>query len=160
MIGNGGGGKSMLSRALGARFDLPVHEVDPVQFRPDWSRTPIPEVERTLDRWIAANAWIVDGFGPWPAIERRFDAADTIVWVDFPLRTHLWWAAKRQALWRTTPDGRRRPPTPLMFKTILRVHRVLRPQLEASLGRYPEKLVRLRSPRELRRFLENPRAER
>ena len=108
VIGNGGGGKSTLSRTLGERLGIPMHEVDPVQFRPDWSRAPLAEVERVLDGWLANDAWIIDGFGPWPAIERRLAAADTIVWVDFPLRTHLWWTARRQLFWRETADGRRR----------------------------------------------------
>lgn len=156
MIGNGGSGKSTLCTALGGRLGLPVHEVDPVQFRPDWSRTPLDEVERILDGWIASDAWIVDGFGPWPAIKRRLDAADTIVWVDFPLRTHLWWTAKRQLRWRTTADGRRRPPMFAMFATIVRVHRVYRPQIEAAVTAPARsgKLVHLRSPRELKRFAE------
>ena len=117
-------------------------------------------MERTLDAWIAADDWIVDGFGPWAAIERRFSAADTIVWVDFPLRTHLWWTAKRQLFWRTTPDGRARPSTRLMFATILRVHRKTRPRLEASLAPHADKVVRLQSPQHLRGYLEDARAER
>jgi adenylate kinase family enzyme len=129
-------------------------------FKPNWSRTPLDEVERTLDTWIAEDAWIVDGFGPWPAIERRFDAADTIIWIDFPLHVHLRWTAKRQLFWQTTAGGRRRPPTILMFRTILRVHRKLRPLLAASLASRAPKVVRLRSPRELRAFLEDARAER
>ena len=154
MIGNGGGGKSTLCRTLGDRLGLPVHEVDPVQYRPDWTSVPADEVELVLDGWIAADAWIVDGFGPWPAIERRFDAADTIVWVDFPLLTHLRWTAKRQLGWRTTPDGRERPPSRRMFSTIVRVHRAYRSRIEAAVTAPSrrDKLVHLRSPRELNRF--------
>ena len=152
VIGNGGGGKSTLCRTLGARLGIPVYEVDPVQFRPDWSRAPVAEVTRVLDAWITADEWIIDGFGPWPAIERRLAAADTIVWVDFPLRTHLWWTAKRQLLWRETADGRRRPPAREMFATILHVHRRYRSTIEKGLSAHTAKVVRLRSPRELRRF--------
>ena len=160
VIGNGGGGKSTLCRTLGERLGVPVHEVDRVQFRPDWSQTPPDEVERVLDGWLRADAWIVDGFGPWPAIERRLAAADTVVWVDFPLRTHLWWTAKRQIRWRRTADGRGRPSTRLMFATILRVHRRLHGTIESAVRARPEKLVHVRSPRELRDFLENAGAKR
>jgi len=159
VIGNGGGGKSTLSRELGRRLDIPVHEVDPVQFRPDWSRVPSGEVARVLDGWIQGEAWIVDGFGPWTTIERRLAAADTIVWVDFPLGTHLWWTAKRQLRWRTTPDGRRRPSSRLMLKTILHVHRRYRSRIEAGLRPHAAKVVRLRTPRELRSWLAGQHAE-
>jgi hypothetical protein len=27
---------------------------------------------------LAQDRWIIGGIGPWPAIERRFDAANTI----------------------------------------------------------------------------------
>jgi adenylate kinase family enzyme len=159
VIGNGGGGKSTLSRRLSERLGIPHHEVDPVQFRPDWSRVPESEVTRILDSWIADDAWIVDGFGPFDCIRRRLDAADTIVWVDFPLRTHLWWAVKRQLSWRTTGDGRERPSTRLMVTTIWRVHKRYRPRFDEALRDHAGKLVRLRSPRELRRWLEDPRPE-
>jgi hypothetical protein len=152
IIGNGGGGKSTLARTLGAALGVPVYEVDPVQFRPDWSRVPIAEVERVLDGWIGGDAWIVDGFGPWPALARRLDAADTIVWVDLPFRRHLWWTAKRQLTWRTPPDGRRRPPPLRMLKTIVHVHRRYRPTIEAGLRPHAAKVVRLRSPRDLHEF--------
>jgi adenylate kinase family enzyme len=152
VIGNGGGGKSTLCRTLGARLGIPVHEVDPVQFRPDWSRAPVAEVERVLDGWLVDDTWIIDGFGPWPAIERRLAAADTIVWVDFRLRTHLWWTAKRQLFWRKTADGRRCPPARQMFATILHVHRRYRSTIEKGLAAHAAKVVRLRSPRQLRRF--------
>ena len=47
--------------------------------------------------WLAEPAWIIDGFGGMDLIARRFAAADTIIFVDFPLYTHYWWALKRQA---------------------------------------------------------------
>lgn len=153
MIGNGGGGKSTLSRVLAARLGVPHHEVDPVQFRPDWSRVPEEEVARTLDGWLAGDGWVIDGFGPFPCIERRLAAADTIVWVDFPLARHLWWVTKRQLAWRTTPDGRERPPTRLMWRTIVAVHRTYRPRFDEVLVTHRHKLVHVRSPRELRRWL-------
>jgi adenylate kinase family enzyme len=160
VIGNGGGGKTTLCLRLGDALGLPVHEVDQVQFGPDWSRTPVDEFARAVDRWVEEEAWVIDGFGPWPSIERRLAVADTVVWVDFPLRTHLRWALKRQLFWQTTPDGRRRPPTREMIRTILAVHRRMRPRIEAAVRREPGKLVHLRSPRALRNFLEDAGAER
>jgi adenylate kinase family enzyme len=86
-------------------------------------------------------------------VRRRLEAADTIVWVDLPLRTHLWRALRRQLV-----QGERRP-TWLMLKTIVRVHRRFRPRWEVEFVTNRHKLVRLRSPGALRQFLEDSRAE-
>jgi len=106
VIGNGGGGKSTLARALGKHLGIPVHEVDEVQWLPGWRRAPLDEVALILEGWTADDAWIIDGFGPWPVIDRRMARADTIIYVDFPFRTHLWWAAKRQVASFVQPRAR------------------------------------------------------
>ena len=158
VIGNGGGGKSTLARALGKTLDLPVHEVDEVQWLPGWRRAPLDEVAPILEGWAADDAWIIDGFGPWPVIDRRMSRADTIVYVDFPFRTHLWWAAKRQVVslvQRRAWAGQSAPPSSLLlFRTLRRVH-AMRPdllELVTKSGR-SAKLVHLRSPREMARWL-------
>src|SRR3989442_15797731 len=90
VIVKGGGGRSTLCRALPARLGLPVREVDEVQWLPGWQRAPLDETPRTLDTWAAADSWIIDGFVPWPVIDRRMGRTLTNEYVDFPLRTHLW----------------------------------------------------------------------
>ncbi|HYV21832.1 MAG TPA: flagellar protein FlaR [Candidatus Bathyarchaeia archaeon] len=158
LIGNGGGGKSTLARALGLHLRIPVHEVDQIQWLPGWRRAPLDEVARTLEAWAADDSWIIDGFGPWPVIDRRMGRADTIVYVDFPLRTHLWWAAKRQVVSfvrRRAWGGQSAPPSSLLlFRTLRRVHAMRADLLELVTkdGRQ-RKLVHLRSPREMARWL-------
>lgn len=159
VIGNGGGGKSTLARTLGTHLRIPVYEVDAVQWLPSWRRAPLDEVAHTLEAWAAEERWIIDGFGPWPVIDRRMGRADTIVYVDLPFRTHLWWAAKRQVvslLQRRAWAGQdAAPPSLLLFRTLRRVD-AIRPdllQLVTKSGR-AAKLVHLRSPRATARWLE------
>jgi adenylate kinase family enzyme len=158
LIGNGGGGKSTIARALGRHLGIQVHEVDEVQWLPGWRRAPLDEVARTLDAWAAADSWIIDGFGPWPVIDRRMSRADTIVYVDLPFRTHLWWAAKRQivSLVRRRAWGGQSAPPPslLLFRTLRRVHAMRSDLVELVTkdGR-AAKLVHLRSPREMASWL-------
>jgi adenylate kinase family enzyme len=158
VIGNGGGGKSTLARALGQHLGIPVHEVDDIQWLPGWRRAPLDEVAHTLDAWAADDRWIIDGFGPWPVIDRRMTRADTIVYVDLPLRTHLWWAAKRQfvsLVRRRAWAGQSAPPSSLLlFHTLRRVHAMRSDLLElvTKSGR-DAKLVHLRSPRDVARWL-------
>src|SRR3989442_14641391 len=132
VIGKGGGGRSTLCRALRARLGLPVRDVDEVQWLPGWQRAPLDETPRTLDTWAAADSWIIDGFGPWPVIDRRMERADTIVYIDLPFRTHLWWAAKRQVAshlaGRAWAGQTAAPPTLRLFRTLRRVN-ALRPQI-------------------------------
>jgi adenylate kinase family enzyme len=156
VIGNGGGGKSALARALGRRLGLPVREVDEVQWLAGWRRAPVDEVAQTLEGWAAEDSWIIDGFGPWPVIDRRMARADTIVYVDLPLRTHFWWAAKRQVVSlvrrRAWAGQTAAPPSLLLFRTLRRVHAMRSELLDlvTKSGR-AAKLVHLRSPREMSR---------
>jgi len=158
VIGNGGGGKSTLARALGQHLGIPVHEVDEVQWLPGWRRAPLDEVAHILEGWAAADSWVIDGFGPWPVIDRRMARADTIVYVDLPFRIHLWWAAKRQVVSlirrRAWAGQSAPPPSLLLLRTLRRVH-AMRPdllELVTKSGR-AAKLVHLRSPRERDRWL-------
>jgi len=163
IIGNAGGGKSMLARKLGESLDLPVYQFDDLQWRPGWERTPDDEIHATHTEWIAKPRWIIDGWGNWEILQARFDAADTIVFVDFPIAVHYWWAAKRQikaAFNRNSgwpPEGcAALPVTGRLFKLMWRIHKETRPQLIELIDRYTRdiQIVRLKSPREIRSFLE------
>jgi adenylate kinase family enzyme len=90
IIGNAGGGKSTLGRRLAARYDLPLFSVDQVQWQPNWIPAPPEELARELDHIASGERWIIDGWGPWTSIEQRFNAADTIVFIDLPLWVHFW----------------------------------------------------------------------
>lgn len=162
VIGNAGGGKSTLSRALAQARGLPYFAVDRIQWRPGWQLVPADEFARAHADLLLRDSWIIDGVGPWDDIERRFDDADTIIFVDHPLWRHYWWAAKRQvaSIFHGRLDGPEGcpmlPVTLRLFKMMWRVHRDLRPKLRAAIAaRHAGKRVfHLRSPRELARFRE------
>jgi adenylate kinase family enzyme len=40
IVGNAGGGKSTLARPLGAKLDLPMYPMEPVQWLPGWVPAP------------------------------------------------------------------------------------------------------------------------
>ncbi|MEX2296987.1 MAG: hypothetical protein WD715_06210, partial [Dongiaceae bacterium] len=107
IIGNAGGGKSTLARKLGAARGLPCHAVDQLQWLPGWRPAPQQEFDARHDAILAGERWIVDGVGGLDAIARRIARADTVLLVDLPLRTHLWWATKRQirSIFLGRPDG-------------------------------------------------------
>jgi len=93
-------------------------------------------------------------------VTKRFDLADTIIFVDQPLWLHYWWATKRQIasiFWRR-PDGPEGcpmlPVTFRLYRMMWRLHRDVRPKLlaEISARRDTKRVFHLRSPRELREF--------
>ncbi len=154
LIGNGGGGKSTLARALAARYGHPLVHVDAVQFLPGWEVRPSADTTRRLAEVSAGPRWIIDGWGPWESILARFRRADCVVLVDFPLWRHYWWATKRQvrAYWRERaelpPDCSERGlrHTVRLFRTMWRVHTLRRPALLDAARRCP-RLEHVTSPR-------------
>jgi adenylate kinase family enzyme len=64
VIGNAGGGKSTLTRALAAKSGLPLYPVDKVQWQPGWQAVPEAEVTAALDAYAAEPRWVIDGWGP------------------------------------------------------------------------------------------------
>lgn len=142
VIGNAGGGKSTLCRALSDARGLPYFPVDKMQWRPGWVPTPEEDFNAAHDEIVRSKTWILDGFGPWASIERRFDAADTIVFVDLPLWLHLWWATKRQfasLIWGRA-DGPEGCPmwrvTFRLYAMIWSIHRDLRSKLSEAIEQH------------------------
>lgn len=143
VIGNGGGGKTTLSRRLHAVHQLPLTHVDSIQYIEGMKTREIEETRQLLSQIADAGEWIIDGFGPIDVIENRFSAADRIVSVDFPLWRHYWWCTKRQikSIWLARselPESCNEAilaHTVKLYRTLWRVHTQIRPQLLEILSR-------------------------
>lgn len=143
IIGNAGGGKTTLSRRLGKIHNLPVIHIDSIQFLPGMMVRALDETRQILNGETAKENWLIDGFGPLDLIEKRFDVADRVIFVDFPLWRHFWWCVKRQmcSIWQRRielPEGCDEATikhTIKLFKTIWRVHTQMRPELIRILNR-------------------------
>lgn len=84
-----GAGKTTFARALAARLALPHIELDALHWQQTGWELPEREVFRErVDRATSAEAWVLDGNYSatrdivWPR-------ADTVVWLDVPLRVTL-----------------------------------------------------------------------
>lgn len=84
ICGNSGSGKSTLAVELGQILRLPVFHLDKIQFRPGWQLLPEPEFLQQQDEWLAQPRWIIEGVAHWQGLVKRFEAADTIIYLDFP----------------------------------------------------------------------------
>ncbi len=137
IIGNGGGGKTTLSRQLKEFYNLPLMHVDSVQFLTGMNIRNTSETSNILSNYANQEKWIIDGFGSLEVMEERFNQADRIIFVDFPLYQHYWWCTKRQikSLWSPREELPANcneatiPYTFKLYKTLWRVHRTIRPKL-------------------------------
>lgn len=117
ITGNSGSGKSTLSRYVATKLDLPLVEMDVINWQAGWKPTPSVEKEKKLDRLLAGHSWVVDGiYG-----EAR-QKADIIVLLDWPRHICLWRCARRnwRFLFRSRPGFPRNCPEILIVPKLLR----------------------------------------
>ncbi len=164
IIGPGGAGKTTLALELGAILGIDVIHLDRLFWRPGWVETPLAEWEEIQRRVLEGDEWIADSASE-RTLSLRLEAADTIVFLDVsPLR-----CAARVLRRRLATRGRRRsdvapdcPPSRVdraaaKFVDYLRRYREeIRPQILAELDRLADgrRIVVLRRPHDIRRFLE------
>jgi adenylate kinase family enzyme len=159
IIGSGGAGKSTFARELGERTGLPVIHLDALFWGPNWAPMPKPEwieLERTL---IAGERWIMDGnYGS--TQDLRLPRADTVIFLDIPRLVCLWsvitrWVRHRRRARTDLPQNHDKLELEFL-RWIWTYPRLKRPEVLARLAAMPPttRVVRLRSRREMREFLE------
>jgi adenylate kinase family enzyme len=161
-------GKSTLARELADRFDLRYVELDALYWGPNWQQPEADEFRSRVEPFLRGGTWVVDGNYSSKLGDLVLRRADTLVWLDLSLGRVLWRVWKRtigrilnrQELWGGNRETWRNAllTRDSLFVWALRTHgrfrRVL-PQRLAS-GQYAHvHLIRLRSPREVRRWLAN-----
>jgi adenylate kinase family enzyme len=156
-----GNGKTTLARALATRLGVRFVELDPLVHGPAWTETPDAELRGILEPILAEEGWVVDGDYQHKLGTLVLDAADTIVWLDLPMRVWVPRLARRtgrritgrEALWNgnretlaTAVWGRES-----LFGYALIQHRRRRREWPARLAAYP--VTRLRTPTEVDRWI-------
>ena len=157
IVGASGNGKTTLARALAQRLSLPHVELDALHHGPNWTEASPEELRaRVLER-MSPDGWVIDGNYASKIGDLVTSQADTVVWLDQPLRVILWrlwrrtlrrirrheelWSGNRES-WRSAFVGRES-----LFAWTIRSHRRFRRELPGS------DLVRLRSAGEIERWL-------
>ena len=103
VIGNAGTGKSTLSRRIGALLGIEVFHLDTILWKPGWQRASDDEFIARQSEILRRPAWVIDGLAVWDSIRPRLEAADTIIFPDYPLWISYLWAYKRQAQYAFRP---------------------------------------------------------
>ena len=95
VFGNAGGGKSTVSRKLSELSELPLYVLDKIQFKSGGIPIPEAEFQRQHQDLLAQDTWLIDGFGSIDTLWPRLEAADCLIYIDFPIQVHFWWVTKR-----------------------------------------------------------------
>lgn len=150
IIGPCGSGKSTLARELAPRLGLPLVHMDQLGWQAGWVETGKAELAARVADAVAQDKWLIEGnYGS--VLAPRLERADTVIYLDFPIRLCLWRLARR--IW--SHRGRARPDMPegcperfdaAFFWYVMNWNTGPRVRTEAKLKGYTGNLVRLRSP--------------
>jgi adenylate kinase family enzyme len=153
IIGPCGSGKSTLARELAPRLGLPLVHMDQLGWQAGWVETGKAELNARLAEAVSGERWLIEGnYGS--TLGPRLERADTVIYLDFPVRLCLSRLVKRII----THRGRARPDMPegcperfdaAFLWYVMRWNSGPRPRTEAKLAGWRGRLIRLASPRAL-----------
>ena len=164
IIGMSCAGKTTLARAVAARLGITHVELDALFWEPGWTPANDATFRARVAEALDADAWVADG-GYQVARDIIWGRADTVVWLDYPLRVIVRRCIRRTAgrlrsgeeFWPGT--GNRETLRNLLrhdghLPFILREYRGKRRRTRERLAARPDlHQVHLRSPREATRWL-------
>ncbi len=114
VVGVTGVGKTTFAARLSERLDLPHIELDALYWQPGWTPSEHAAFRARIALETARDAWIIDGNYS-ATRELVWSAADTLVWLNYPLllilqrlfrrtlsgglRREMLWGTNRERLW-------------------------------------------------------------
>lgn len=167
VIGGSSTGKTTTSRELARRLGVPPIELDALHHDPGWQEATAEVFRERVEAAFAAapDGWVADGNYHGKLGVLVLERADTLVWLDLPLRTALrrvLWRTLRRSITREELWNGNRESLRLAFSRHSIVWWVIRHH-GSHRRKWPERLaplthlevVRLRSPREVTAFLQS-----
>jgi len=106
VVGVSGAGKTTLARELAMRLGVPHIELDALHWGPGWTEVPKDIRRARAEAVVAREGWTI--CGNYSALrDLIWPRADTVVWLDYPMRIVLWRVVlrsvrrciTREALW-------------------------------------------------------------
>ena len=158
IIGCSGAGKSTLARTLGEKTGLPVIHGDSLFWKSGWVESTKAEIDGKMLDVAQTQRWILDG-NYTRTLPQRLERCDLVIYLDFPTWLCLLRVLKRYVcnLGRVRPDMPQGCPEKIDREFLVWVwtfNKTKRPRLYRLLRELPkDKVVILKSPREVRRFL-------
>jgi GTPase SAR1 family protein len=164
VVGTSGSGKTTVARELAHRHGVPHVELDALFHGPNWAETPAEEFRRRVAAATDGDGWVVDGNYESKLGDLVLGRADTVVWLDLPLRVALARVTRRtvgrirtgEELWSGNRESWRGGffGWESMFVWTIRSHLRNRRVRPGRFERHPNlRIVRLRSAREVESYL-------
>jgi adenylate kinase family enzyme len=166
-----GSGKSTVAAALARRLGVSHIELDALNHGPSWTQATPEELRARLDTAMAASpgGWVCDGGYESKLGETVASRAETVVWLDLPLplvlgrviRRTASRIARRTELWNGNRESLRMAlSSDSIVVWAVRSHLKKRRTMPGVAARHPHvRLVRLRSRREVARFVNSVRPD-
>ena len=161
VIGSSGAGKSTFSRRLGEKTGLPVIHLDVLYWKPNWTESGKDEWKKTVENALKGDEWIMDGNYS-GTLEMRLKSCDTVIFLDFPRVLCVYRILKRVAFyWKDRrPDmaeGCHEQFDWEFTKWVWNYPTRTKPKVESLLERFTgeKKIIRLKSKRDIEKFLAN-----
>jgi len=164
--GSSGSGKTTTSKRLAEVLGVPHVELDALHHGPNWAEPTAEAFRERVQAAIAAapDGWIIDGSYAAKLGDLVLEQADTLVWLDLPLRVclrRLWrrtWGRiiRHEELWSGNRESIRTAflIKDSLFAWTIKRYPLVRRELPERIARHPHlRFVRLRSPRQVARFL-------
>lgn len=166
IAGISGNGKTTLGRRLAHKVGVPFTELDALMHQPGWVQAETEtfrlEVEAVMD---ASDGWVLDGMYQGQLGDLVLRRADTLVWLDQPLPLVVGRLVRRVVKDIVTKrdlfNGNRQTwrfaffTRDSLISFAIKSHFKRRREWPAAIGAPPNlEIVRLRSPREVERWLE------
>ncbi|MDH2905825.1 MAG: hypothetical protein PXX82_05690 [Methanomassiliicoccales archaeon] len=99
VIGSPGAGKSTLSAAISSITGIPLYHLDRLYWKPGWVPVGRNIFLEQLETVMSLPSWIIDG-NYQSTLIKRFEASDTVIFMDFSRIACLAGAMKRLAVYR------------------------------------------------------------
>jgi adenylate kinase family enzyme len=133
--------------------------MDQLNWRPGWVESSKDEIREKLADIVSQDRWLIDGtYGG--TLAERLERADTVVYLDYPIRLCVTRLLTRIWIYRgrTRPDMTEGCPERFDLEFLLYLMRWNsgpRLRTEARLKGHESKVIRLRSPDELRHWMDS-----
>ena len=163
IIGYSGSGKSTLAETLSNHYSISKLHMDTLQFQPNWQDSDRDWMKSEMKKFLTTHSdWVIDGNYSWCCYEERMEQADQIIFLNFSPWTCLFRALKRYLTYRGKVRESMAAGCPERFdwdfiRWILWDGRSksAKERYKGIQETYPEKVILLRSQKEIDHFLDN-----
>lgn len=159
-----GVGKSTFAKKLGEVLNIKVYHLDALFWKPGWVEASLEEFAAPQRKIVKQDQWIIEGNYS-STYEIRAAHADTIIYLELPLRVCLYRVIKRWLtnIGRTRPDLGEGCKEKMEWKFIKFIYTTYHPRKKKMAERFrafqavgPEmKVITLKSKQEIHSYIEN-----